>query len=185
MDQYLNAAVKLHAYLVARHWTGQALIGPDPGIRLNYRIGRFVKGYLGGVAWRDDVYFLQAQGYWILDNWALFKSTHDEKTRQIAIRCSEHVLGQQRPDGAWDYPLPQWRGRFATVEGIWAALGLLETYRHTTGARFLSGAVRWHAFMTERIGYQKIGDGLAINYFANYREHAVPNNSTDVLQFLA
>src|SRR5438874_8832537 len=62
----LEAAVKLHGYLVANHWSGDRLIGPDPGIRLNYRIGRFIKGYLHRLAWKDDVYFLQAQGYWLL-----------------------------------------------------------------------------------------------------------------------
>ena len=180
-----DAAVLLHRYLAATHWTGDALIGPDPGIRLNYRIGRFIKGYLNRLPWNDDVYFLQAQGYWILANWALFATTHDEPHRTLARRCSERVLSEQREDGAWNYPLRAWAERTATVEGIWASLGLLETYRQTGETAYLSGAVRWHQFLSAKIGYVRVGDGLAVNYFAGYRDHAVPNNSTDALRFLA
>jgi hypothetical protein len=180
-----NASLALHRYLLATHWTGGALVGPDPGIRLNYRIGRFVKGYLNRLPWKDDVFFLQAQGYWILANWALFTTTHDEQHRTIARHCAERVLSEQREDGAWNYPLRAWAGRTATVEGIWASLGLVETYRQTGEPGYLSGAVRWHRFLTERIGYLHAGGGLAINYFAGYHDHAVPNNSTDALRFLA
>ncbi len=42
-EAQLQAAISLHRYMVGRHWTGHALVGPDPGIRFNYRIGRFVK----------------------------------------------------------------------------------------------------------------------------------------------
>jgi hypothetical protein len=184
--QHRQAALKLHEYLVATHWTGHALMGPDPGIRLNFRLGRFIKSYLDRVPWKDDVYFLQAQGYWVLANWALFQSTQQDGHRKIALRCSEHVLAQQRDDGAWNYPLRPWAERIATVEGIWAALGLLETYRQTGAPAFLAGAVRWHRFLSEKIGYLQIDDaGLAINYFAGHRDHAVPNNSTDALRFLS
>jgi hypothetical protein len=180
-----DAALTLHRYLVATHWTGDALIGPDPGIRLNYRIGRFIKGYLDRLPWNDAVYFLQAQGYWILANWALFTTTQDEQHRAIALRCSERVLSGQRADGAWNYPLRAWAERTATVEGIWASLGLIETWRQTGERAFLSGAVRWHRFLAEHIGYVRVGDGLAVNYFAGYCDQAVPNNSTDALRFLA
>jgi hypothetical protein len=184
-NEYLRAAVKLQEYLFANHWNGQALIGPDPGLRLNYRIGRFIKSYLRRLSWNDDVYILQAQGYWVLGNWALFKRTGEEKNREIALRCSEHITAQQRNDGAWDYPLPQWKGRIATVEGIWASIGLLESYRQTAAPAFLTGALQWYEFMNESIGFQRVGDGLAINYFANFGDVQVPNNSTNVLRFLA
>jgi hypothetical protein len=185
MNQYLRAALKLQQYLFANHWNGQGLIGPDPGLRFNYRVGRFVKSYLRRLSWNDDVYFLQAQGYWVLGNWALFNRTGEEKNREIALRCSEHIMAQQRNDGAWDYPLPQWKGRIATVEGIWGSIGLLETYRHTADPAFLTSALQWHKFLNESIGFQRSGGGLAINYFANYGDAAVPNNSTNVLRFLA
>ena len=113
MDQYLSAAIKLHQYLVANHWNGHGLIGPDPGIRFNYRIGRFVKGYLRNLPWNDMYYYLQAQGYWVISNWVLFNRTQAEMYRDIALRCSEYMLELQRSDGAWEYPNPEWRGRIA------------------------------------------------------------------------
>lgn len=185
MDAQFQAGVDLHRYLVATHWNGQALIGPDPGIRFNYRIGRFVKSYLPGLAWNDDLYYLQGQGYWILANWTLFAKTGEERYREIAFRCSEYMLTRQRPDGAWDYPNPEWRGRIATTEGIWGSLGLLETYRHAAEQRFLGGALRWHKFMVETVGFQRERDTLAVNYFAHRRGTRVPNNSADALRFLA
>ena len=185
MEPYFNTALKLHQYLLARHWDSGALIGPDPGIRFNYRIGRFVKSFLPGRFWNDDLYYLQAQGYWILANWRLFAQTDDEAYRDIAVRCSEYMLTQQRIDGAWDYPNPEWRGRIATVEGIWGSLGQLETYRQTGNTTFLTSALLWHNFLVETIGFQRIGDELAINYFASREAGRVPNNSTDMLRFLA
>ena len=184
MNQYFQAAVKLHQYLVVRHWKNQALIGPDPGIRFNYRIGRFIKSYLHHGGWNDNYYYLQAQGYWILDNWRLFTRTGEEMYRDIALRCSEYMLVQQRTDGAWDYPNREWKGRIATVEGTWGALGLLETYRRTADLTFLMGTLRWHKFLVETIDFQQIGDELAINYFANRGGARVPNNSACLLRFL-
>lgn len=185
MEEYSNTALKLHQFLLARHWNAQALVGPDPGIRFNARIGRFIKSYLPRRSWNDELCYLQAQGYWVLANWRLFAQMHDKVYRDIAVRCSEYMLTQQRNDGAWDYPNPEWRGRVATVEGIWGSLGLLETYRRTADAIFLSGALRWHKFLVERIGFQRMADELAINYFAGRDGGRVPNNSTDMLQFLA
>ncbi len=185
MDQYLPAALRLYEYIVATHWNGQALIGPDPGIRFNYRIGRFVKSYLPIRNWNDNYYYLQGQGYWVFDNWRLFSLTGDTRYQDVAIRTSEYMLARQRPDGAWDYPNPEWKGRVATVEGTWGSLGLLESYRHTTEPAFLAGALRWHDYMTRVIGYYRSGDELAVKYFAQRRDSRVPNNSTCVLQFLA
>jgi glycosyltransferase involved in cell wall biosynthesis len=184
-DQQDRAAISLHRYMVARHWTGHALIGPDPGIRFNYRIGRFVKSYLRQVRWNDDYYYLQGQGYWTLSNWRLFDLLREETYREIAVRCSASILTAQRPDGAWEYPNPEWRGRIATVEGTWASIGLLETYRRTGEASFLTGGLRWHRFLVETIGFQRIGDTLAANYFAHRTGTRVPANSAIVLRFLA
>ncbi len=185
MKQQLEAALKLHKHIVDKHWNGQALLGPDPGVRFNYRIFRFFKSYLHHMTWNDDMYYLQAQSYWAIGNWALFNLTGDDKYRQIAVGCSEYVLECQRDDGAWDYPNPEWKGRVATVEGTWAALGLLETYRHTGRSIFLDGALHWHKYMVEVVGFQKIGDELAVNYFANRGDTRVTNNSTTILSFLA
>jgi hypothetical protein len=185
MDDYMLAALKLHHYVVGRHWNGQALIGPDTGIRFNYRIGRFIKSYLRGVPWRDDYYYLQGQGYWVLANWRLLALTGQDSYRDIALRCSECMLTQQRDDGAWEYPNVEWKGRVATVEGTWASLGLLESYRQTGDQRFLRAIRRWHRFLIETIGFQHIGDELAVNYFANRSWPRVPNNSANVLRLLA
>jgi hypothetical protein len=185
MDRRVNPELSLHRYLVARHWKGAALKGPDPGIRFNYRIGRFVKNYLPAAAWNDDLYYLQAQGYWVIANWRLYGRTHDHAYRDIATRCAERIVTEQRTDGAWDYPNPEWRGRVATVEGIWGSLGLLETFRQTGDAIFLQHALRWHTFLVNSVGFLRMGDELSINYFAGAVGVRVPNNSTDALRFLA
>lgn len=184
-DPQFRAAIGLHRYMVARHWTGDALTGPDPGIRFNYRIGRFIKSYLRQIPWGDDYFYLQGQAYWTLCNWRLFDLLGEESYRDIAVRSSASVLAAQRPDGAWNYPNPEWRGRIATVEGSWGSIGLLETYRRTGDASFLAGALRWHRFLVETIRFQRIGDTLAANYFAHVIGVRVPANSSIVLRFLA
>jgi hypothetical protein len=185
LDRFLEAALRLHGYLVSRHWTGSALVGPDPGIRFNYHLGRFVKSHLPGIPWKDDYYYLQAQGYWVLANWLLFDSTDDDSYRQIALRCSEYMVEQQRDDGAWLYPNLEWKGRIANAEGTWGTLGLLESYRRTKCPALLAAILRWHAFLSEVINYQSHGDQLAVNYFAHRTGSRVPNNSAFVLRFLA
>jgi hypothetical protein len=180
-----SAAGRLHGYLLRRHWRGDRLVGPDTGIRFNYRIGRFVKSYSSFIPWRDDLYYLQAQGYWMLSNWRLLYLDGGSGHQEVAHRCAQSTLGAQRPDGAWDYPNPEWRGRVATYEGVWASLGLLETFRRTGDGAALEGAMRWHAFMTREIGFQEFQGTLAANYFADRTGSGVPNASTDVLRFLA
>lgn len=180
-----EAAVRLHRHVVVAHWKDGVLIGPDCGVRLNYRVGRFVKSYLRLLPWRDDLYYLQAQGYWTLGNWWLFGLTRDAACLEIALRCSESMLATQRPDGAWEYPNREWEGRIATAEGTWASLGLLESYRHTGEQRFLDGARRWHRFLEDEIGFQSSRGGRAVNYFAGRPGPAVPNNTAFVLRFLA
>ena len=184
-ERGLAAALRLHHYISRRHWNGKALIGPDPGIRINYRIGRFIKSYLPPLPWNDNYYYLQAQGYWILANWRLFQRTGESRYRDVATACSRYMIGQQRDDGAWLYPNREWKGRIATAEGTWGSLGLIESYRQTGAAEFLNGALSWHRFLHDTIGFQKIGDQLAVNYFANQGAARVPNNSAFVLRFLA
>ena len=58
-----GATQRLYTYILEQHWNGDAIVGPDPGIRLNARMGRFVKTYLGFIPWSDDLVYLQAQGY--------------------------------------------------------------------------------------------------------------------------
>jgi hypothetical protein len=184
-ESRLGAALALHCHLMRRHWRHGGLVGPDCGVRLNYRAGRFVKSYLSALPWRDDLYYLQAQGYWILGNWRLWELTREERYATIALRCSNGVLARQRPDGAWAYPNPAWKGRVATAEGTWASIGLVETYRRTGVKGFLEAALRWHGFVERAVGWQPVGPGIAVNYFAGRTGSAVPNNSAFVLRFLA
>jgi hypothetical protein len=181
--RYDKAAQKLHRFLLDNHWNGRELLfGPDPGIRFNARIGRFVKSYTRFLRWSDDLFYMQAQGYWVLNNWLLYRRHGDEQYRSLAERTSESVLTLQRKEGYWPYPNPEWRGRVATVEGCFAALGLMETFAHTGEQRFLDGAIRWQRYLREVIGYrlQSMPGMLAVNYFAHNSGTGggVPNNST-------
>jgi hypothetical protein len=154
-------------------------------LRLNYRAGRFVKSYTRRLPWRDDHCYLQAQGYWTLANWRLAQLEPDAGHDERAIACSRGMIDRQRPDGAWDYPNPEWRGRVANAEGSWASIGLLETYRHTEDARCRDAALRWHAYLEAHIGWQPAPGGEAVNYFGHRPGPAVPNNSALVLRLLA
>lgn len=186
MDRMFSAATRLHAYLLSHHWQGKRLVGPDPGIRFNYRIGRFVKSYLSTRPWGDDLYYLQGQGYWVLGNWRLWELTGGEAYREIAVAASDSMLAEQDEEGAWGYPNPEWAGRVATAEGTWGALGLLESYRLTGEERYLGSALRWHSYLMSAVGFQRVNDELSVNYFA-HQPHGprVPNNSAFLLRFLA
>lgn len=184
LNKYLRAALNLHNYILMKHWNGKGIFGPDNGVRFNYRVGRFLKNYLRFINWKDNYYYLQAQGYWIMDNWILFDILGEKKYSNIATDCSSYVLEKQRTDGYWEYPNPAWKGRITTVEGIFAALSLLETYKRTNEKKFLNGALRWYEFTNKEVGYQKYRDSLAINYFAKRKRALVPNNSTLQMMFL-
>src|SRR5688572_25796960 len=119
-----NAALALHGLLLNRYWHGGGLVGPDCGIRFNYRVGRFVKSYLRALPWRDSLYYLQTQAYWTLANWRLSELMNDERLQRVAVASARGMLARQRADGAWDYPNPEWHGRVANAEGSWAAIGL-------------------------------------------------------------
>ena len=124
MNKYLNAALKLHDFMTKNHWTGEALIGPDQGVRFNRRFGRYVKSLLPFLLWNDQAYYLQAQSYWVLSNWIMHDICGDRKYANFAVNCTTGILKMQRPAGYWDYPHSGWKGRIATVELVWAAIGL-------------------------------------------------------------
>ncbi len=187
--EHLDAAKRLHRYLVNQHWAGDTLVGPDPGIRLNARAGRFVKSYLPFVAWSDQLTYIQAQAYWIMDNWLLYEITGEDRYCGLALAGSDSVLDRQLPAGYWEYPNPEWRGRIATVEGCFGALGLVDSYEHSGDARYLEGALAWHAYMSLGVGFRSQPEEgmLAVNYFAHLTANGggVPNNSTLVLWLVA
>ena len=84
MNAYLDSAQKLYDFLHKEFWNGEAFIGPDIGIRFNFRFWRFIKSYLAFIPWTDNLVYMQAQGYWILANWALYDLTKDEQYKDIA-----------------------------------------------------------------------------------------------------
>lgn len=179
-----EAAARVHSFLVRHNWDGSGLVGPDMGIRLNYRVGRFVKSALRVVPWRDALYYNQAQAYWIIANRRLSARTGDAGFASIAATCAERLLERQRDDGSWAYPNPEWSGRVATTEGTWGAIGLLEAYHETADPRFLQGALSWWEFLERETGYQDVLGGSAVNYFAGRAGAVVPNCSSLVLHFL-
>jgi len=182
-----DAATRLHAYLVERHWNGQALQGPDYGIRFNARVGRFIKSYASFLPWSDDYVYTQAQHCWILANWLISDlGLADRKTcQEIAIACSEFVLSMQRCEGYWEYPNPEWKHRIATVEGNYAVMGLLETYLRTGHQPLLDGAKEWYRYVMENVGFEDQDGRLAVNYFANETGSMVPNNSASAVRTFA
>jgi hypothetical protein len=178
-DDAKRTAHALHDYLLRTHLRGGVLVGPDSGVRFNYRVGRFLKSYTPWLPWHDEHCYMQTQAYWCLASWRLGEA-------DTACACAQGMIERQRPDGAWEYPNPEWRGRVATAEGTWAAMALVETYRRTHERSYLEAAVRWLGFMEAQIGWRAAPGGLAVEYFARDKsDHAVPNNSAFVLRFLA
>lgn len=180
-----DAAQRLHGYLLQTHWSGQLLRGPDPGIRLNWRAGRFVKSYLPRVAWRDDLVYMQAQGYWILSNLLMANLFGDARCTALAFECASAVHRVQDPRGYWTYPNPEWRGRITTVEGDYAAIGLLDCHTRQRRPSLLHAAIRWYRFLLGDIGVRRTPHGAGIRYFANDSAALVPNNTTLTLRLLA
>jgi uncharacterized protein YyaL (SSP411 family) len=181
-NELQTAALRLHGHLARRHADGP-LRGPDPGIRFNARIGRFVKSYLPFLPWRDQYAYMQAQGYWIQSNWLLAEQV--SAARELALAASDYVLATQQPAGYWRYPNPEWKTRIATVEGCFASIGLLESYQHTGQEEYLAAADKWYDYVLRETGFQQTSSGLAVNYFAHHGDLQVPNNSTLLLYLLA
>ncbi|MCC7335278.1 MAG: hypothetical protein IT422_09280 [Pirellulaceae bacterium] len=184
VSQYHDVALNIHSYMERSFSVDGAIIGPDPGVRFNYRIWRFLKGYTPWIAWNDGLYYLQCQGYWVMANWLLSREPED-RFAQIALAASDRIVERQRADGAWDYPNPEWKGRVATVEGTFASFALLEAYRHTGRERYLQSALRYHDFFSNCIGFQEYQGTSAVNYFAGRHSNPVPNNSSLILRYLA
>jgi hypothetical protein len=185
MSEYLTSAQKLHQFLNKNFWNGEVLVGPDIGVRFNSRFWRFIKSYLPFVTWADNLIYMQSQGYWILCNWMMFDLSNDEKYKEIAVSCSNNVLRLQKKEGYWDYPNPEWKGKVATVEGNFAAIGLLESYHRTQQTALLDGALKWYQYLVTDIGFHEEGDLLAIKYFSDSIKNGIPNNSTLTLWLLA
>lgn len=175
---------QLYNFLYNKHWNGSELIGSDPGLRFNSRIGRFIKSYFSFYPWKDDYYSLQCQSYWIQCNWMLFEDGGKDRYSKVASNCAKSILRSQTQQGYWHYPFPGWKDRIATVECCYGALGLLQTYKHNGDQQLLAAVKKWYDYMIKEVGFQKDKDTLSINYFANKRRGRIPNNSTLVIAFL-
>ena len=182
-----ESAVRLYNNILKEHWNGRALEGPDPGIRFNARIGRFIKSYFNFMPWADNLLYAQAQKYWIMNNWLMsdLNVANKERCRKIALVCTDYLMSLQQPEGYWEYPNPEWKNRIATIEGNYAAMGLLETYNRTFEGKYLSAAIEWYNFAVNRIGFQEKNSMLAINYFCDRGNTMVPNNSASALRVFA
>ena len=187
--EYFQSAQRLHGFLLKRHWISGAVWGPDSGVRFNARIGRFIKGYLNFLPWKDEYAYIQSQTYWILSNWLMFDLTGNAEFECLALQGTEFVCSKQRPEGYWEYPNPEWKDRIATVEGCLGTLALLESYRRTDRQEFVDAAKTFYQYLVEQIGFRQQTDPtmLAVNYFARTEGSGggVPNNSTLLLWMLA
>jgi len=177
-QELLDAAERLHAHILRRHYSAGLVHGPDAGIRFNLRLWRFFKSALEFFPWKDDYVFIQSQGYWILANWMLHEATGERRYRDIALETAEATLHLQQPQGYWIYPLPERKHLIATVEGNWGAIGLLAASAHEPRPDFLAGAARWYDYLVGTIGFQEHTHGKAINYFDHPRGK-IPNNSVE------
>jgi hypothetical protein len=186
-EDLLAAAQRLYRFLLETHWQSPVVIGPDPGIRFNARIYRFAKSYTRRLPWPDDLVYAQAQKYWIDANWRAndLALPGSDDAHAIAMECSEYLRAAQQPEGYWEYPNPEWRGRIATVEGNYASIGMLLTHERTGEDKLLVGAKRWYDYAVNHIGFQKRGDLLAINYFGNVAGGRVPNNAASAVRAFA
>lgn len=180
-----NASQRLHHFMEANFWDGSTVSGPDIGVRLNARVGRFIKSYLPFLRWSDRYTYQQAQGYWILSNWKAFDLTGNAHYRDLAIAAARQIAASQRPEGYWEYPNPEWKTRIATVEGDFAIIGMLDTHRRTQDVTLLEASKRWYRYLVDHVEFQGSDGMLAVNYFSNYPRGMIPNNSTLTLWALA
>ena len=183
-DQLYNAAERLHAHLLKKHYAHGLLAGPDSGVRFNLRAWRFMKSALAFAHWGDDYVFMQTQGYWVLANWMLFEAGGDARYQEIAFKSTAATFRLQKPEGYWAYPLPERKNLVATVEGNWGAIALLASFSRGGRQEYLEGAARWYAYLVSRIGFQDHRPGKAINYYQQPRGK-VPNNSVEAAWLFA
>ena len=185
MNEYLDAAIRLYKYLVNRHWNGQAIVGPDPIGKINWRVTRFVKSYTRWLPWADSFAYLQGQGYWVRASSHLFELTKDPSYLEVVERCADYIVQAQLPNGTWEHPpLRERQGFISTVETVWACLGLVVPYHKLNKPAYLSAILKGYDGLINVIGFRRLNDGLAINYYA-HSSSLVPNVTTMLLWLVA
>jgi hypothetical protein len=122
--------------------------------------------------------------YWVLANWLLYDLRQGREFFEQARAGSEAIVRLQTRDGSWPYPLRERRHLKATIEGNWASLALLESYRRIHDEPHRRAALHWQDFLLSEIGFQSYRGTLAVNYFDQPRGN-IPNNSTNTLWLLA
>jgi rhamnogalacturonyl hydrolase YesR len=185
VDTYLEAALRLHQYIINTHWDGKAIVGPDPIGKIHWRITRFVRSYFPWLPGDDRYIYLQGQAYWIKGNLALLALTQEPQYLELAERCADYIVQSQPANGAWLHPpIRGRRGFISTVEGVWASLGLTAAYRKMGKQAHLDSALKWYTFQINDIGFQEVGGGLATNYYA-HSDGIVPNVTTMLIWLTA
>ena len=185
MTEYSNAALALHNFLFKKHWTGEAMKGPMPIGKINWRITRFIKGYLSWLPWPDQYIYMQGQGYWIKDNLRLFELTGENHYKEVACKSAEYAIKTQHPEGYWKYPpLYERRNFIGTVEGVWVSLGLIDAYQQVGDPAYLEAVLKWYDYQVNVIGFEEYKDGLCVNYY-EHSTHLVPNVTTMLLWLVA
>jgi hypothetical protein len=181
MDEFLQAAQKLHQYIRHQHEDNGAIVGPDPIGKIHWRVTRFVRSYFPWLPGDDRYVYMQAQAYWIKANASLFDLTQDAHHLELIEGCAGRMVQAQLPAGPWQHPpIRGRRGFISTVESVWACLGLVAAYRQLRKPAYLDAARRGYSGLTDAIGFRRLRDSLAINYHAHTQE-MVPNVTTMVL----
>ena len=69
---------RLWRFIFENYWDGDRVVGPDTGLMFDLRVFRFIKSYFPVLGRSDQYCFMQAQGYWIRNNWDLSRLTGKE-----------------------------------------------------------------------------------------------------------
>jgi len=187
MNPYLPAANRLHTYIVNTHWNGQAISGPDPVGKLNWRIIRFVRSYTRWLPWPNNLVYLQGQGYWIEANLFLAHLKKEDAFLEYIQKTARFMAGQQLESGVWAHaPILERRGFLSAIETIWACLGLTTAYKALENPHFLQAASNGYNGILNVIRLRPFenGDGASLNFFAHTR-YRVPNITTMFLRLTA
>jgi hypothetical protein len=184
-DDFLKASLRLHEYLVHRHWNGHALVGPDPIGKINWRVMRFVKSYTRWIPWSGNFIYLQGQGYWTRDNVILFELTGDHHYLELVEKSTQYIVRTQTSEGVWEHPpLRERRGFVSALETMWACLGLVTAYEKLENPIFLSTLIKGYEGLVNSIGYTGFKDKVSLNYYAHSKS-MVPNINTIFLWLAA
>ena len=186
MNTYTNAILRLHDYIIEKHWNSQAIEGPMPIGKLNWRITRYVKAYLDWIPWGDNYKYKQGQGYWIHSNLILGELFKDRQYLNYGRICADYIIQEQLPNGAWKYPpLRERRNHINNIEGAWASLGLIKAYQYFGKQEYLDAVLKWYNFQINEIGFREYKDSLAINFLHELTKTMIPNATTLLLWLVA